>query len=87
MAEPVSFSITNQLIKDFQRERQLIDLIIKGCIELRWAMGDDEREMAEAIVYNSFEAYVLERGMSLAEAESFCETHLDDLINRVWSKL
>ncbi len=73
-------SIAEQLMADFQRESQLADLIIQGCIEYRWAVGSEERQIAEAMIYNAFEAYALERGFSLPQAEEFCEDYLDALI-------
>lgn len=76
-------SVAEQLIADFQQESQLVNLMIQGCIEYRWAIGSEERAIAEAIIYNAFEAYVIERGMSLAEAEVFCEQHLDQLIRTI----
>lgn len=75
--------IADQLLADFRQERQLVDLIIKGCIELRWAIGPEEQEISRAMIYNAFETYVIARGMSVEQAESFCEQNLDNLINLV----
>jgi hypothetical protein len=72
--------IADQLIADFHRESQLVDLIIQGCVEYRWAMGAEERQIAEAMIYNAFEAYAVERGFSLPQAEEFCEDYLESLI-------
>lgn len=60
-----------------------MDKSIRGCIELRWAIGEEEKEIAEAMVYNAFEAYALARGMPLKAAEKFCEQHLEELIQCV----
>jgi hypothetical protein len=73
-------SIADQLMADFQRESQLVDLIIQGCIEYRWALGYEERQIAEAMIYNAFESYAVERGFALPQAEEFCEDYLDQLI-------
>ena len=67
--------LTNQLT--------LANLIAWGCIEHRWAVTEEEREISEAMIYNAFEEFVLQEGMSLPEAERFCETHLELLIKRV----
>lgn len=75
--------ITDQLLADLRQESQLVDLIIKGCIEYRWAIGPEERQIAEAMIYNAFEAYATARGMPLAQAEAFCEQHLDSLIQAI----
>ncbi|MEB3359183.1 MAG: hypothetical protein VKK04_20825 [Synechococcales bacterium] len=83
MAENSHFAIADQLIADLIQEQQFVDLIIRGCIELRWALGEEEREIATAMVYNAFETYALQRGMSLPAAERFCEAHLDELIQSV----
>ena len=80
-------SIAEQLLADLRHERQLVDLIIRGCIELRWAIAQDEKEIAEAMIYNAFETYALERGMSLKAAERFCEQHLQELIQSVLAVL
>ncbi len=83
MSEHPSQSIAEQLISDLRQEQQLLDLIIRGCIELRWAITEEEKEIAEAMIYNAFETYALERGMSLKAAETFCERHLDELIQSI----
>jgi hypothetical protein len=83
MSEHTDQTIAEQLLSDLRRERQLVDLIIRGCVELRWAIAQDERETAEAMIYNAFETYALERGMSLKAAERFCEQHLEELIESV----
>ena len=89
-------SIAEQLLADLRHERQLVDLIIRGCIELRWAIAkrccfqqiaQDEKEIAEAMIYNAFETYAVERGMSLKAAERFCEQHLEELIQSVLAVL
>lgn len=83
MSEHTDGSIAEQLLSDLRRERQLVDLIIRGCVELRWAIAQEEKEIAEAMIYNAFETYALERGMSLKAAEIFCDQHLDELIQSV----
>jgi len=83
MREYSSQNIVEQLLADLRQESQLVDLIIRGCIELRWAIGEEEKEIAEAMVYNAFEAYALARGMPLKAAEKFCEQHLEELIQCV----
>lgn len=75
--------IADQLLADLQQETKLVDLIIQGCIEYRWAIDTEEREMAEAMIYNAFEAYAISRGMPLEQAEEFCEHHLEALIQTV----
>lgn len=87
MNEHLDQSIAEQLLADLRQERQLVDLIIRGCIELRWAIAQDEKEIAEAMIYNAFEAYAVERGMSLKAAEKFCEQHLQELIQSVLAVL
>ena len=85
---PSSFrTIADQLLADLRQENQLINLIITGCIEYRWAIEKEEQEIARAMVYNAFESYTLARGMSLEQAESFCEQNLDQLIDTVQSIL
>lgn len=83
MSEYSSQKIVEQLLSDLRQESQLVNLIIRGCIELRWAIAEDEKDIAEAMVYNAFEAYALARGMSVKAAEEFCEQHLEELIQRV----
>jgi hypothetical protein len=83
MSEHADQTIAEQLLSDLRRERQLVDLIIRGCVELRWAIAQDEKEIAEAMIYNAFETYAVERGMSLKAAERFCEQHLEELIESV----
>lgn len=78
-----SQNIAEQLLADLRQERQLVDLIIRGCIELRWATGDEEKEIAEAMIYNAFETYAIARGMPLKAAEQFCEQNLEELIQRI----
>lgn len=87
MNEPFSQSIAEQLVADFRQEQELVNLIIQGCIEQRWAIGEEEREISEAIIYNAFEAYAIARGMSQQEAEIFCEEHLDELVQHVQAAL
>ena len=87
MSEDLSHPIADQLIADLGREDQLVNLMIRGCIELRWATGPEEREIAMAMIYNAFETYARDRGMPLEAAEAFCEQHLDDLIQRILSIL
>jgi hypothetical protein len=82
-----SQTVADQLLADFLQEQQLIDLIIKGCIEHRWAIGAEERTLSEAMIYNAFEAYAVARGMPLAAAERFCEQHLNALIRQVQAVL
>ncbi|MBD2090611.1 hypothetical protein H6F67_12175 [Microcoleus sp. FACHB-1515] len=81
------FPVADQLMADLRRESQLMKLITRGCIELRWAVSADEQDMARAIVYNAFETYAIERGMSLPQAEQFCEQHLEALIRSVWDAI
>jgi hypothetical protein len=76
-------TIAEQLLADLRQEKKLVDLIIKGCIELRWAIAQEEKEIAEAMIYNAFETYAIERGMSRKAAEIFCEEHLEELIQSV----
>jgi hypothetical protein len=73
-------SVADQLIADLQQESQIVDALIWGCIEYRWAVGSEERQIAEAMIYNAFETYALERGMALPEAEAFCERYLGTLM-------
>ncbi|MBD2067321.1 hypothetical protein H6F93_07230 [Leptolyngbya sp. FACHB-671] len=80
-------SVAEQLLADFRQEQQLVNLIIQGCIEHRWAVGEAEKEISKAMIYNAFETYAVERGISLEQAEQFCEQHLDELIQRVQSAL
>lgn len=80
-------SVAEQLMADFQQESQLINLIIQGCIEHRWAIGSEEQSIAEAMVYNAFETYAIERGMPLQQAEAFCEQHLAQLIHTIQTVL
>jgi hypothetical protein len=75
--------VVEQLLADLHQESQLVNLIIKGCIEHRWAIGKEEREISEAIVYNAFETYAIKRGMTEQQAEQFCEQHLEHLIQTV----
>lgn len=82
-----SQGIAEQLLDDLKQERQLVDLMIRGCIELRWAVSEEEKEIATAMIYNAFEAYALARGMSLKVAENFCEQHLEELIQRILATL
>lgn len=86
-SQSVQPSLAELLQADFQREQDLVNLIIRGCIEHRWAVGDEERAIAQVMVFNAFEAYLIERGMSVSEAEEFCERHLDQLMVRVLSHL
>jgi hypothetical protein len=83
MSEHADQTIAEQLLSDLRREKHLVDLIIRGCIELRWAIAQEEKEIAEAMIYNAFETYALSRGMSRKAAERFCEQHLEELIQSV----
>lgn len=83
MSKYSSQNIVEQLLSDLRQESQLVNLIIRGCIELRWAIAEEEKDTAEAMIYNAFEAYALTRGMSVKAAEEFCEQHLEELIQRV----
>lgn len=76
-------SPADRLLADLRQEQQLMNLIIKGCIEHRWALSDEEKEIAKAIIYNAFETYAIARGMALPEAEQFCEQYLERLIQQV----
>jgi hypothetical protein len=80
-------AVADQLLADFRQEHQLVNLIIKGCIEHRWAVGETEKELSKAMVYNAFETYAVERGIPLEQAEQFCEQHLDELIQRIQTEL
>jgi hypothetical protein len=83
MSEHPAQPIAEQLLSDLRQEKQLLDLIIRGCIELRWAIAEEEKEIAEAMIYNAFETYARTRGMSRKAAEIFCEEHLEELIESV----
>jgi hypothetical protein len=80
-------TIADQILADFRREQQLVNLIIKGCIEHRWAISEAEKDLSKAIVYNAFETYAVARGIPLEQAEQFCEQHLDELIQRIQAAL
>ncbi len=83
MSEHPAQPIAEQLLSDLRQEKQLLDLIIRGCIELRWAIAEEEKEIAEAMIYNAFETYARTREMSRKAAEIFCEEHLEELIESV----
>ncbi len=83
MSEHPAQPIAEQLLSDLRQEKQLLDLIIRGCIELRWAIAEEEKEIAEAMIYTAFETYARTRGMSRKAAEIFCEEHLEELIESV----
>lgn len=83
MSEHPSPNLVEQLLEDLKLESHLVDLIIRGCIELRWAISDEEKEIAEVMIYNAFEEYALARGMPPKAAEEFCDRHLEELIQRV----
>jgi hypothetical protein len=83
MDKHTSQSIADQLLADIRQESQLVNLIIRGCIELRWAIGAEEKEIAQAMIYNAFETYAIARGIPLKTAEKFCEQHLDALIQNI----
>lgn len=87
MYESSFFPIADQLLADFQQESHLMDLMIRGCIELRWAIGEEEKDVARAMIYNAFETYLIERGLSVPEAEKFCERYLEVLIQSILAKL
>lgn len=87
MDEQHSQNIAAQLLSDLKQESHLVDLMIRGCIELRWAMTEEEKEISQAMIYNAFESYALARGMSLKAAEKFCEQHLDKLIQDILAVL
>jgi len=76
MNEP-SYPIAAQLLDDFKQESQLMDLIMRGCIELRWAIADEEKDLAKTMIYNAFETYLIERGLSIPEVENF--------VNSIWT--
>lgn len=76
-------SIAEQLIADLHQEHELLNLMIRGCVELRWAVAEEEREIAMAMIYNAFETYAIARGISTADAEQFCDQHLDQLIQHI----
>lgn len=75
------------LLADLHREHALVNLIIRGCIDYRWAISDDERAIAQAMIFNAFEAYLIEQGMAIADAGEFCDQHLDALMNAVLAEL
>lgn len=77
----------DQLLANLRQETQLIDLIIKGCIEYRWAVTEEERNIAEAMIYNAFETYAINSGMTQKQAELFCEKYLNTLIQTVEATL
>ncbi len=83
MSEYSSENIAEQLLAGLRQENQLVNLIIRGCVELRWAIGEEEKEIAQAMIYNAFESYAIARGIPLKAAEKFCEQHLDSLIQSV----
>ncbi|NJR58370.1 MAG: hypothetical protein HC769_05620 [Cyanobacteria bacterium CRU_2_1] len=83
MNTPPFQTIADQLLADLKQESQLVDLIIRSCIEYRWAIAEEEQEIAEAMIYNAFEAYVVARGMPPQQAEGFCERYLETLIQTV----
>jgi hypothetical protein len=87
MSTPPLQPIADQLLASLRQESQLVDLIIKGCIEYRWAMTEEERSIAEAMVYNAFETYAMNSGMTQQQAEFFCNQYLDTLIQIVQSTL
>lgn len=82
-----SHPIADQLLADLRQESQLVSLMIRGYIEYRWAIGQEEREIAQAMIYNAFETYAIARGMPLRQAEVFCEAHLDQLIQTLGTLL
>lgn len=82
-----SQSIADQLLADFRQESYLVNLIIQGCIEYRWAMGKEEREIAQSMIYNAFEAYAIARGIPMQQAEEFCDRHFEDLVQLVQDAL
>ncbi|WP_413166542.1 hypothetical protein ACL6C3_07490 [Capilliphycus salinus ALCB114379] len=79
----MSASEIDQLLGKLTKQIKLANLIAWGCIEHRWAVTEEEREISEAMIYNAFEEFLLQEGMSVPEAERFCETHLELLIKRV----
>jgi hypothetical protein len=79
--------LIEDLLADLHQEHERVNLIIRGCIEYRWAVGDEERAIAEAIIFNAFETYLIERGMAVDEAGQFCEDQLDTLIHSVLAVL
>lgn len=83
----LSQTVADQLWADLGQESDLVNLIIQGCIEYRWALGAEEQAIAEAMIYNAFETYAIARGMSLQQAETFCENHLKALIQSVQAVL
>lgn len=83
MANSSGASIADQLLATLWQETRLVDLIIQGCIEYRWAIAEEEKEIATAMIYNAFEFHARASGLSVQQAESFCEQHLDDLIQTV----
>lgn len=84
---PPPQSLADRLLANWRQESRLVDLITQGCIERRWAATAEEREIAEAMIYNAFEAYAIHSGMTLSQAESFCEQYLDTLIKTVQDTL
>ncbi len=41
MNERSDRTVADQLLFDLRQEKQLVDLIIRGCIELRWAIAQE----------------------------------------------
>ncbi|MEO1519338.1 MAG: hypothetical protein AAFU78_01000 [Cyanobacteria bacterium J06633_2] len=80
-------SLIDELLADLNREHELVNVIIRGCIDHRWALGEEERAIAQAMVFNAFEAYLIERGMTVDEAGEFCEQHIDSLMRSVLAVL
>jgi len=76
-------NLADALMTDFRREHQLVNLIIRGCMEYRWAVGEEERAIAKTIVFNAFEVYLIERGMPIQQAGEFCESHIDQLMKSI----
>ena len=83
----MSASEMDRLLGKLANQLKLANLIAWGCIEHRWAITEEEREISEAMIYNAFEEFVLQEGMSVTEAERFCEAHLELLIKRVKDEL
>ena len=83
----MSVSDVDQLLGKLTNKLKLANLIAWGCIEHRRAITAEEKEISEAMIYNAFEEFLLQEGMSISEAERFCEAHLELLIQRVKDEL
>ena len=83
----MSMQNIDQILNNITQEIKLSGLITRGCLEHRWAIGEEERSICEAIVYNAFEAFAIQAGMTVQDAERFCDDHLELLMQRVLEEL